>query len=102
MTPPSIVRSLEDVASEMIRRPAGASFARSPMRATIRGRRSTPPLAIAAYAAASCIGVTDSPWPIGRLPIEGPVYLLRASTRPGSSPGNSTFVGLPKPKRRTQ
>jgi len=38
----------------------------------IRGLRSTPPLAIAAYALASCSGVTDSPWPIGRLPIDEP------------------------------
>ena len=35
-----------------------------------------PPLAIAEYAAAICIGVTDSPWPIGRLPIDEPEYCL--------------------------
>ena len=60
-------------------------------------------MAIAAYALAICIGVTSSPWPIGRLPIEEPEYSLerehharvprRAVRRP---------VGAPKPKRRTQ
>ena len=72
----SIVRSFAAVLSEITRRPAATGFARSPMRATIRGRRRTPPLAIAAYADASCIGVTDSPWPIGRLPIDGPGVLV--------------------------
>ena len=64
------------------------------------GRR-TPPLAIAEYATAICIGVTAMPWPIGRLPIEAPEYLASGSTMPLSSPGRSVPVGLPKPKRRT-
>jgi hypothetical protein len=42
------------------------------------------------------------PWPIGRLPIEEPEYCSRSSTMPRSSPGMSTPVGRPKPKRRTQ
>ena len=36
---------------------------------------------------AICIGVTSSPWPIGRLPIEEPEYLARGSATPCSSPG---------------
>ena len=35
-----------------------------------------PPLAIAAYAVEICIWVTSWPWPIGRLPIVEPEYLL--------------------------
>ena len=31
-----------------------------------------PPLAIAAYAVTICIGVTEMPWPIGRLPMVAP------------------------------
>ena len=36
---------------------------------------------------AICIGVTDSPWPIGRLPIEEPEYCQACRTIPCSSPG---------------
>jgi hypothetical protein len=46
--------------------------------------------------------VTATPWPIGRLPIDEPEYRLTGSTIPRSSPGRSTPVGEPKPKRRTQ
>ena len=56
-----------------------------------------PPLAIAAYAVAICIGVTSSPCPIGRLPIDEPEYWFSASATPASSPGRSTPVGVPKP-----
>jgi hypothetical protein len=42
------------------------------------------------------------PCPIGRLPIDEPEYCEGLRTRPRSSPGRSTFVGEPKPKRRTQ
>ena len=61
-----------------------------------------PPLAIAEYAAAIWIGVTDSPCPIGRLPIDEPEYCQACSTIPCSSPGRSTPVGAPKPNRWTQ
>ncbi len=47
-------------------------------------------------------GVTAMPCPMGRLPIEDPEYLSSGRTRPDSSPGRSTPVGLPNPKRRTQ
>ena len=61
-----------------------------------------PPLAIAAYAVAIWIGVTDSPWPKGRLPIEEPEYLETGRMMPPSSPGRLTPVVVPKPKRRVQ
>ena len=55
-------------------------------------------MAIAAYVLAIWIGVTDSPWPIGRLPIEEPEYSLGFSTCPASSPGRSIPVGGPRAK----
>ena len=61
-----------------------------------------PPLAIAEYAVAIWIGVTSSPWPIGRFAIEDPEYLSNGSATPVSSPGSSTPVRAPKPKRCTQ
>ena len=45
---------------------------RRPRTSTSRGVRRMPPSAIAEYAAAICIGVTERPWPIGRLPIVEP------------------------------
>ena len=59
-------------------------------------------MAIAAYAATICIGVTDSPWPNGRLYIEVPEYFEGGRMIPPSSPGRSTPVGDPKPNRCTQ
>ena len=56
----------------MIRLPFGLRAARVPTSSTMCGGRRIPPLAIAAYAVAICIGVTAMPWPIGRLPIDAP------------------------------
>ena len=58
----------------MIRCPAGVSVGLPPIDLTMCAGRRIPPLAIAAYAVAIWIGVTDSPWPIGRLPIDEPEY----------------------------
>ena len=75
---------------------------RPPIACTICGERRMPPSAIAEYAVAICIGVTSSPWPIGRLPIDEPEYWDGDSVTPGSSPGRPTPVGAPKPKLCTQ
>jgi hypothetical protein len=72
MTPSSMRRSEDAVASEITRWPFGLCAARSPTDSIMCAGRRTPPLAIAAYAVAICIGVTAMPWPIGRLPIEEP------------------------------
>ena len=40
----------------------------------MRGARRMPPLAIAAYAAPICIGVTARPWPIAMLAAVEPEY----------------------------
>jgi hypothetical protein len=45
---------------------------REPIALTMWGARRIPPLAIAEYTSAICNGVTDSPWPKGRLSIEVP------------------------------
>ena len=66
------------------------------------GERRIPPLAIAEYAVAIWIGVTDSPWPMGRLPIEEPEYWAAGSTIPVCSPGMSEPVVEPNPNLRTQ
>src|SRR5919205_2859140 len=90
-TPRSIVESCAATILETIRR-------RTPrVRATGCGRTHTPRFAIAAYAEAICIGVTAIPWPIGTFPIVEPdQYEGRI---PALSPGKSTPVGRPKPKR---
>ena len=82
--------------------PAGIFVGLPPIASTMCGGRRMPPLAIAEYAVAIWIGVTDSPWPIGRLPIEDPEYCEECRTMPRSSPGRSTPVRAPKPKRCTQ
>ena len=58
-----------------------------------------PPFATAPYAAAICTGVTAMPWPIGTLPIVEPDHFAGGRTMPGLSPGKSTPVTRPKPKR---
>ncbi len=54
---------------------------------------------IVAYALTICSGVTAMPCPIGTVPIVEPDHWSSGSTMPGLSPGKSTPVGLPKPKR---
>ncbi len=95
-------RSSEAVVAEMILRPDGSGVGLPPTDCTTCGARRTPPLAIAEYAATICIGVTDSPWPNGRLAIEEPEYCHQCRTMPLCSPGRSTPVGWPNPNRCTQ
>ena len=81
----------------------GMSGAASPwIRFTTCGCTSTPPLAIAEYMAAICIGVTAMPWPIGMLPIDESYHLSGGSRMPGASPGRWTPVVRPNPKRSIQ
>ena len=58
--------------SETTRRPVPRFVLPSPMRSTRCGVRSTPPFAIAPYAAAIWTGVTAMPCPIGTFPIVEP------------------------------
>ncbi len=101
-TPRSMSRTEAAVLAEMIRWPAGSGSALPPIDWTMCGGRRIPPLAIAEYAVAIWIGVTDSPWPIGRLPIEDPEYCDGLSTMPVCSPGRSDPVVEPNPNRWTQ
>src|SRR5665648_1148024 len=63
-----------------------------------RGFTATPLLATVEKAAAIWMGVTLMPCPIGMLAIEVPDQLLAGGTKPATSPGKSTPVGLAKPK----
>ena len=72
------------------------------MRSIRCGCTDTPRFATIAYAAAICIGVTATPWPIGTLPIVEPDHSSGRSTKPWLSPGNAMPVVEPKPKRRIQ
>ncbi len=67
-----------------MRWPAGSGCALPPMACTMCGARRIPPLAMAEYAVAIWIGVTDSPWPMGRLPIDDPEYCEGLSTIPSA------------------
>ena len=82
-----------------IRRLAKSGLGSPSIRFTTCGCTSTPPFAIAEYMAAICIGVTAMPWPIGMLPIDESYHLSGGSRMPGASPGRSTPVVWPKPKR---
>ena len=72
------------------------------MRSTTCGVTATPSFATAAYAVAICIGVTAIPCPMGTVPIVEPDHWESGSTMPELSPGKSTFVFWPKPKRWIQ
>ena len=48
------------------------------------------------------MGVTEMPWPMGTLPIVDDHHWSPGSTKPGTSPGKSMPVSLPKPKRAIQ
>ncbi len=98
----SIVISCADTVREMIRLPERMRVRFPPTRSTRYGACSTPPFAIAPYAAAICRPVTPMPWPMGRLPIVEPDQCSGGTTMPGDSPGKSMPVGLPKPKRAIQ
>ncbi len=71
-TPSSIVRSSAEVLSLITRVPSGSSTGSPSTDSISRGGRRVPPLAMAAYPSIICIGVTERPWPMGRLPIEEP------------------------------
>ena len=86
-TPSSIVRSCAEVFSLITRDPSEWSTGWPSTDSIRRGVRRMPPLAIAAYPSIICIGVTDRPWPIGRLPIDEPEYSFGDGTMPISSPG---------------
>src|ERR1700761_6098295 len=94
-TPRSMSLTSDAVLVEMMRCPAGIFWALPPMDWTMCGERRMPPLAIAEYAVAIWIGVTDSPWPIGRLPIDDPEYCDTCLTMPVCSPGMSEPVVCP-------
>ena len=56
-----------------------------------------PSLAIAAYAAAICSGVTSTLCPIGIDPYDEPLQSSGGSTRPVASPGTPSPVASPSP-----
>src|SRR6185437_16815884 len=60
-TPRSMLRTEAAVLAEMIRWPAGSGWDLPPIDCTMWGERRMPPLAMAEYAVAIWIGVTDSP-----------------------------------------
>src|SRR3954452_2448129 len=95
-------RSSDADAEEMILWPPGIGVGSPPIDLTMCAGRRIPPLAIAEYAVAIWRGVTDSPCPIGRLPIDEPEYCCQCNTIPRASPGRSTPVGEPNPNRWTQ
>src|SRR3954462_6878738 len=64
------------------------------------GRSQTPPFAIAEYVDASWSAVTDTPWPMGTLPIVVPDQYEGNS--PELSPRKPIPVRAPKPKRLIQ
>ena len=83
--------------------PGAAGVSLPPIDSTMWGGRRMPPLAIAEYAAAICIGVTDSPWPNGRLAIDEPEYCdQRQDDAAAPRPGGRRPVCAPNPNRRTQ
>ena len=82
---------------ERIRRVFGAGGFSPCTWSTRCGCIHTPLFAIAAYTDASWIAVTETPCPIGTLPIVEPDQY--DGSRPGLSPGKSMPVGSPKPNR---
>jgi hypothetical protein len=86
-----------------VRAPSGASRtvpSGAVSESTMRGSIRTPSFAIAWYIPASCSGVIDTPCPMGRLPKVVPDHCSGGGRIPPLSPGSSTPVGAPMPKRR--
>ena len=64
----------------------------------IWGFSSLPSLASAETAVSSCSGVTATAWPMPIVATSDGCMVFGLSSKPSSSPGSSTPVGLPKPK----
>ena len=97
-----ILMSVGEIVGSMIpsrRGPSRTSL--SPMALTTCGWTSVPPFISPAYAVASWIGVTATPWPNAPLARSISRHLVRAGSRtmPPTSPARSIPVGSPYPSR---
>ncbi len=83
----------------MIRSCGGLGSSRSPIAATTRGVTLKPPFTIAAYATASCIGVTATPCPNEAFARSSSVQRRTAGSfaMPATSDARSTPVRDPMP-----